>query len=557
MPDKIQINEIMIEGKKGSWFTEDSTAHVREVIDRIRLISIKAQENHDEGANQITRVVTDEYSFYPPDHQFSIEDYKFIIDEVARMADSLSPNIHLMLATFPVIGADQCIHNCGLYIQSPNKPGDSAILHHFSKTKFPVSEFYCKEGDGGVSIPTAILPQSELIDTRISIGDINQYGSAIKITTANATEFFVTIGICKEHEGAIEREQLHGLIDQLKKHHKETPLYCSHILTSNKIKAQECCVLSTFTHVDPVRAQRQEHFSTSPRVLHVADEKLSMDVECYQTRSIGTMHSDLFLHALSDKSAEEISLMLKHPQDDTTGNTLLHQVILNIDSIELTAKRLYIMILCGADPDLKNSLDQSVRMVAEALPNEQKAIIIKAINAGLDWRDEFTKINAICFSDGQTALTRELAKDRPSIHILEQLILKGANPYLEDSRHISAWDNVKSPCSEEMANLKKTIIEATFLSQYGYYDSSLCKRATKAYDRFQIRSKSLEYRFLLPVHSQTEAVVPLKAELPTVSDIDNVQSKDLSCKYKTEIGEVRGAGSIPTEKGMPDNMYKK
>jgi hypothetical protein len=39
--------------------------------------------------------------------------------------------------------------------------------------------------------------------------------------------------------------------------------------------------------------------------------------------------------------------------------------------------------------------------------------------------------------------------------------------------------------------------------------------------------------------------------------IDNVQSKDLSCKNKTEIGEVCGAGSIPTEKVMADKVYKK
>ncbi len=66
---------------------------------------------------EITRIITDEFSFYPKDRPFTLAEYKELIRTISSQAQHLPPDIHLVLATFPVLWPDGVVDNCGLFIR--------------------------------------------------------------------------------------------------------------------------------------------------------------------------------------------------------------------------------------------------------------------------------------------------------------------------------------------------------------------------------------------------------------------------------------------------------
>ena len=379
-----EIKEILIQGRHGQHQSvykalspQPSANRVDNIKDLINAIAVHASSQQE--ANKITRAITDEFTFYPEGTPLSTDEYKEIIRYCGERAKQMTPDVHLALGTFPVLWPDGGVHNCGLYIQSPLKEGDEAKTHHFSKEKSSNSDltYPVSAETGSTTYPLSSdknclkeqLPQTVLANTNVLIDDINQYQSALKIETSYGSSLIVSLGICLDHYRGIEREQVHGLIEQLHQHQETVPVHCSHVVISSGQEQHPMHTLSTISHSDPSSAYRKGLYpSRSGHERHEIISSFSgiLSTEAYAAKFVGTLHSDLFQHALANKTPIKIESELNTLDD--TGNTLLHRVFLEVDfDRELIAKRLYAMVLNGGDPLIKNRDNKSVLELANSI----------------------------------------------------------------------------------------------------------------------------------------------------------------------------------------------
>ena len=238
------------------------TSYIKQIAMSAEKTANSLAPNRQEGS-RITRVTTDEFSFYPEDAPFTIEEYKELIKNTTDIANAMPRDTEMVLATFPVVWPDGGIHNCGLYVESPKQPGQAATIHHFSKKNHATYDFRYKKMDGSLYPLTTDnncteeqLPNAILRDTTVAINDPNQFGAAIKITTATNDNFIVTVGICLDHEIGVEKQEVRGLIQQLEKNHLSIPSQCNHVITSYSIKEVTDNIISTVSHADPRPSSR-------------------------------------------------------------------------------------------------------------------------------------------------------------------------------------------------------------------------------------------------------------------------------------------------------------
>ncbi len=466
--------------------TEQKPDRMLEVYDLIEAIAAHAQQ-HQNDPGTITRTMTDEFTFYPRDKPFTLEEYKAIINKTAEIANQLPPNVHLMLATFPVIWEDGGVHNCGLYVQSPCGSHPTSLVHHFSK-KYPSHvDFLYRKPDGTLynltsdSDHASHSPNKVLEHTKAAINDPNQYESSLNITLDDGASFIASIGVCLDHSKGVERDDVHHLIDQLQKKQLVVPLLCNHVITSSTISRHNEHILSTVSHADPFAENRRPENNTVPGRSGFEDSTINsvfsgtLSAEIYPAKYIGTMHSDLFLHAVSNQSD---ALASRLNERDESGSTMLHQVFLESPfDRELIAKRLFSMVIAGGDPYVKNAHQQSALDLANeldaAMPN--KKIVSTAISNALEWREPYAMENQISEDDGKTTLTRNVHKTlqhgnkNMDAIFMRAAVLNGANPYQRDDSGKSALDIIDEHESSEVRdNAKNAIHQALVTTQYGY-----------------------------------------------------------------------------------------
>ena len=440
------------------------------VFNLIESIASRTKEQRTEGS--ITRAITDEFTFYPSNKPFTLDEYKEIINKASEVASGLPLDIHLVLATFPVIWPDGGIHNCGLYVQSPVPPNTKALVHHFSKKVPHPNDPIYKKSDGTIYINRAdsdnpnYSPNILLKDTEAYTNDGNQYGSALKVARSDGKEFIVSLGICFDHGNGVERAQVHQLINQLQADKKDVPLLCNHVITSATVGRVNEHILSTVTHADTHAKNRRPSQNQIPGrsgfVCSTISSSFSgeLGAEVYPQKRIGTLHSDLFQHA----SASQV-LSLNIPDED--GNTMLHQVFLESEfDRDLIARRLYSMVVNGGDPNISNALNQTVLDLAEEIdkthPDKR---VSKAISSALEWRNHCFLQNQISAVDGFTPLTRAIRNNGN----INGLILSGSNPYLKDGSGKSAMDLIDDYDSEDLKKTTKNTIDQALMNvQYGY-----------------------------------------------------------------------------------------
>lgn len=441
----------------------DDPDRLNHVTAYIRLIAESAAETKmttvaPPGVSQVTRLTTDEFSFYPRDRPFTIEEYKAIIAETARIAKELPPDIHLVLATFPVIWPDGGVHNCGLYVESPNDPDKMPTMHHFSKQNFSSVDFVYRKLDGTFYPLSAdencTAEQSSdvvLRDTEVVTNDVNQYGGALKLTTSTGETFISTVGICLDHAQGVERKEVQCLMQQLQRNQQSIPFLCTHVITSYSISQVKDNVLSTVSHADPYLAARQ--FQTTyarelwgtPMELpelpacvqrHLANPFSSSipTIEQYRPKLIGTFHSDLFLQAFGSNPPLAPSDSLNTP--DENGNTELHRVFLSdTHDHELLGKRLYAMILAGGDPYIQNFIGQDTYDTAY----QTSSIVCNYVTEALERRRWLQESTEQTLYEEFGVLHGDI-KTMPNATSLAVFVFNGGNPYQKNAQGNSVLD---------------------------------------------------------------------------------------------------------------------
>lgn len=407
MDNDIYVRDLLIQGKKGDAGQRKPAFYDRErpvvpyrapSLDRLARIKtqlehlVETARNHHKsaaGINTITRLITDEFCFYPDDGPLTISEYRAIIDELGQLCKNLQPNIHLVLGTFPVLWPDGGMHNCGLHITSPNSPASASApsdpprIHHFSKQNHSGIDFeYRTSATSYDTIPLTTdmncapeaLPEKVLAGTAATLGDVNQFQGALKITTESGDAFVTTIGICLDHQEDVERRQTHGLIEQLAARAQHIPTTCSHVIVSASVYEHPDNILSTMSHADPEPARRTGLQMGSNGLVGIqppgrqgftpfAVDGTDFTGEEYPVKKLGQLHGDVLDHAVACSHGRQ----RKPNQQDAQGLTELHKVFMETDwNRELWAKRCYDLIVRGENPDLPDAMGQTARKKAEA-----------------------------------------------------------------------------------------------------------------------------------------------------------------------------------------------
>jgi hypothetical protein len=215
-----------------------SRDYVERIIGQIALLAELAYENHksmcmDNGelvpqfGNNITRLITDEFSFYPK-APLTIKEYTDLLHAVYAIAEKLPLNIHLILASFPVLDAEQQLHNITLHVVSGKQP----ILHHHSKTRVsPVDITY---GHKKFAQSTLAAP-SQMARVNLSQELVFSPGTIVIAHTADGAEFITNVEVCLEHQFHTGIFCLNKEMLSAKNAHKIMPMQYSHVLTSRTI----------------------------------------------------------------------------------------------------------------------------------------------------------------------------------------------------------------------------------------------------------------------------------------------------------------------------------
>lgn len=347
---------------------------------------VSVQENNKlkDNSELITRVTLDEFSLYTKDTPLSIYEYKHLIHLIAERAKTLPPNLHFQIGTVPVLWPNGVMQNCGLYVQSPSKPGQEPLIHHLSKvhasavdiqygyqTVTGAVQTYPLAGDNpyldSFAAPGGIYsPEILLKDTCINMYDVNQHKNAFRITSASGQQFLQVVDICLDHIYGVAKSYLHGLIDQLAKKKQFIPINASHIISSKIVNSNENNLIATVTHADlandkvgtlaPADGKKKQ-----PIYFGVGGFGQSAQYTIYPPKNIGILSGNDLEHAIWRNASNGLSFDVNAVYE---GTTLLHMVITKSNSsLEKILNRIKTLKKYHPSIDIANAQKQTVRAI--------------------------------------------------------------------------------------------------------------------------------------------------------------------------------------------------
>lgn len=299
------------------------TKRVDRIVEQIQLIGEYANDNSKKTL--LTRVVTDEFSFYTKNTPLSIDEYKDIINRTSDALKTLLPNIVLIISSMPVLWPDGSLRNAVLHIQSPIEPKSDPIIHHFSKESCsPIDPWYskdntvnhCYEFRADDYNDINYSPDRVLSGTKVKCNDKNQYKSAILVENVGLPSIVDAIDICLDHEQGAAMKNAEYLLGNV----SIPAIHISHVITSNTMPKIENYLISTPAHADWYYKEVEGVFEKKKEPIATVFGNIS-SAYTYNAKRAEIVHSKLF---------DTVVKNIKKPLDnyiDNEGNTVLHEVL--------------------------------------------------------------------------------------------------------------------------------------------------------------------------------------------------------------------------------------
>lgn len=341
-------------------------------------------ENKALGDNSelITRVSLDEFSFYTKDRPLTLDEYKYLISEVHKLAKILPPNIHFQLATFPVYWPNDVVQNCSLYVQSPKQSGQEPLIHHMSKTKSSHIDFQYGYMNQGVLCPMPLAGDRPDLDKRCEPGkdcdpnfllrgtgaalyDVNQYKNALRIISANGQMALQAVDICLDHAYGIGKQHLGGLISQLGQHQEYVPVLANHVISSKTIDQIDAHAAATVTHADVLLGKVgkiKPVVAKQVAAIGVGGFGTNVQYSIYQPKIVGFLSGNDFDQAIKyNFQGRPVDVNLIYG-----GTTMLHEIVTGISSetdFKRTIERIQTLQKYGLSIDIRNAQGLTVREI--------------------------------------------------------------------------------------------------------------------------------------------------------------------------------------------------
>ncbi|KTD60189.1 hypothetical protein Lsai_0299 [Legionella sainthelensi] len=346
--------------------------------------SKNVRENKALGDNSelITRVSLDEFSFYTKDRPLTLEEYKYLISEVHKLAKNLPSNIHFQLATFPVYWPNGVVQNCSLYVQSPKQAGQEPLIHHMSKTNSSHIDFQYGYMNKGIPCPIPLAGDRQDLDKRcepgqdcdpnfllqgtgVALYDINQYKNALRITSANGQMALQVVDICLDHAYGIGKQHLSSLISQLGQHQEHVPVIANHVISSKSIEQVDAHAAATVTHADVLKGKvgkLKPIVAKQAVAIGVGGFGANVQYNIYQSKAVGFLSGNDFDQAIQyNFQGRPVNVNLLYG-----GTTMLHEIVTSISSntdLKRTIERIQTLQKYGLSIDIRNDQGFTVREI--------------------------------------------------------------------------------------------------------------------------------------------------------------------------------------------------
>lgn len=215
--------------------------------------------NH-EDKNKITRLLLNEFSLYQKYKPFTVGEFKNIVQSMEKMASKLHENLHLMLATVPVMDESNRVYNFAIHIQCGVNPQFNIFAKSFpheNDPKYPNTTNY------GYKIRTDEEEYFDLMnkiertvamqlpfDQKEELSAV-KFAGVFKCQTVGGAEFFQGVDICQDHTFKVAKNyfekdislQIEDRINIL------IPKQISHIVVSASVDPIRSHGLSGDTHI--------------------------------------------------------------------------------------------------------------------------------------------------------------------------------------------------------------------------------------------------------------------------------------------------------------------
>lgn len=205
-----------------------------------------------ESQNNITRLVTNEFSFYTK-KPLTIQEFETLSTKISEMAAQQPENLHLILSSFAVRTSDNQIMNVVAHVECGREPRINLIVKNHPSDIDPV---YTETVDNRRRVLTNFNIEEndnpELHQININcVAHKFSYNNVFECSTPGGGKFYSCVDICSDHARGVAKK---NLISKLKGSSASEPLAavnCSHVVTSNYINPQRNNILGPLTHADP------------------------------------------------------------------------------------------------------------------------------------------------------------------------------------------------------------------------------------------------------------------------------------------------------------------
>lgn len=265
----VKVENIHARGnlKGGEFFLKDSKdKRVKRMFRTIESLAALANEHHksenfENGQlkanrkNRITRLVTNEFAFYTADSPLIIDEFYELLTQIELMASELSPNLVLVLASFPVL-RHGTVYNLVIHVQC----GQNPTISSFAKTLESNVDCSYEGRRRRNSDYSHLLDEYEAS----SVPSISRHhytismNSVILVRTLGGAGFYDVIEVCLDHKRRIGGMNLENeLREQIQS--QDYPVIIeqvSHVVTSASVEQHpENFVGTHVMHADQATAR--------------------------------------------------------------------------------------------------------------------------------------------------------------------------------------------------------------------------------------------------------------------------------------------------------------
>jgi hypothetical protein len=232
----------------------------------------------DGAKNTITRLCTDEFAFWPQGRPLKNAEFLQVVQQIEKVAQKQQQNLTLILASFPVEGADGKVHNTVVHVQCGSNP----VINVFAKTTLSgIDASYFDPNKAPSQPPTADLYEPESKQEHLrgvgsyyhdnekkapalmpymknnGNGFVISRDNVVHVKTAGGAECFDVVDICLDHTaGTGERNLTAELNEKARNMGLDLmPSQVSQVISSASIKKRAGPNVSPIIfHADPEKS---------------------------------------------------------------------------------------------------------------------------------------------------------------------------------------------------------------------------------------------------------------------------------------------------------------